>query len=69
MGYSRTEFYDMSLADIVYLIEKHKEANQDQYNHANKNKQQQTTQGETETFGVSEETLRRWAEEDEANGG
>ena len=59
----------MSLADIVNLIEQHKEANKDQYNHANKNKQQQTTQGETETFGVSEETLRRWEEEDALNGG
>ena len=59
----------MSLADIVYLIEKHKEANQDQYNHANKNKQQQTTQGETEIFGVDPATLERWRLEDEANGG
>lgn len=69
MGYSRTEFYDMSLSDIVNLIEQHKEANKDQYNHANKNKQQQTTQGETEFYGVSPETLERWRLEDEANGG
>lgn len=59
----------MSLADIVYLIEKHKENNQSQYDYANRNKQQQTTQGETEFYGVSPETLKRWAEEDEANGG
>lgn len=68
MGYSRTEFYDMSLADIVNLIEKHKENNQSQYDSYSKKNKSQTTKGETETFGVSEETLRRWAEEDKAKG-
>lgn len=53
----------MSLADIVYLIEQHKEANKEQYNHANKNKQQ-TTKGETEFYGVDPETIKRWEMED-----
>lgn len=59
----------MSLSDIVNLIERHKENNKDQYDHANKNKQQQTTKGDTEFYGVSPETLERWRLEDEANGG
>lgn len=63
LHYTRDDFYGMSLSDIVYLIEQHKEANKDQYDHANKNKQQ-TTKGETEFYGVDPETLKRWAEED-----
>lgn len=55
----------MSLSDIVNLIEQHKEANKDQYNHANKNKQQQTTQGETMTFGATPELIAKWEMEDE----
>ena len=49
LHYTRDDFYDMSLADIVYLIEQHKENNQSQYDHANKNKSQ-TVQGEKMTF-------------------
>ena len=49
LHYTRDDFYGMSLADIVYLIEKHKEANEEQYDHANKNKSQ-TVQGEKMTF-------------------
>ena len=56
----------MSLSDIVNLIEQHKEANKDQYNHANKNKQQQTPQGETETFGRADgKTLEELLMEDD----
>lgn len=63
LHYSREAFLGMSLSDIVNLIERHKEANKDQYDHANKNKQQ-TVQGEKMTFGVDPATLARWAEED-----
>lgn len=64
LHYTRDDFYGMSLADIVCLIEQHKEANKDQYDHANKNKQPQTTKGETMSYGVDPETLRRWEMED-----
>ena len=68
MHYSRDAFLSMSLSEIVNLIEQHKRANEEQYKHANKN-QTQTTQGETEYYGVDPATLERWRLEDEANGG
>ena len=49
LHYTRDDFYGMSLADIVGLIEQHKENNQSQFDHANKNKSQ-TVQGEKMTF-------------------
>lgn len=36
LGYSRSDFYDMSLKDIVELIRQHKRANEEQYKSANK---------------------------------
>ena len=53
----------MSLSDIVNLIQQYEKANKEQYNHANKNKQQ-TSKGETEFYGVTPETLKRWEQED-----
>ena len=40
LGYSRSEFYDMSLKDIINLIRQHKKMNEKQYQDANKNNKQ-----------------------------
>lgn len=50
LHYTRDDFYGMSLADIVGLIEKHKENNQDQYDSYSKKNKSQTVQGEKMTF-------------------
>ncbi len=62
MKYDRKAFLDMSLSDIVNLIQQFEKANKEQYNHANRNKQN-TLKGETEFYGVSPETLARWEQE------
>ena len=38
LGYSRLEFYDMSLKDIINLIRQHKKMNEKQYQDANNNR-------------------------------
>ena len=58
-------FDEQTLGDVLDFILTFIEMNSKKKNP--NQKQDNRVKGQTETFGVSEETLRRWAEE-EANG-
>ena len=55
LGYSRLEFYDMSLKDIINLIRQHKKMNEQQYKDANNNKNKQKTYSESFSYGRAED--------------
>ena len=55
LGYSRAEFYDMSLKDIINLIRQHKKMNEKQYQDANNNKNKQKTYSESFSYGRAED--------------
>lgn len=68
-NHTKEEFYDATLPEIIYQIRNYKKFNAPKENnnkYNNQNDNNKITKGETVTYGVDPETLKRWEMEDMA---